>query len=49
MIQVKSSEGSSGRVVIGTEKSTDRYVGSHVIKTWDLIGFRGGRRGWNQE
>lgn len=32
------------RVVIGTEKSTDRYVGDHVIKTWDLIGFRGGRR-----
>ena len=39
MIQVKSSEGSSGRVAIGTEKSRDKYVGSRVIRTWCLIGW----------
>ena len=39
MIQVKSSEGSSGRVVIGTETSRDKYVGSRVIRTWCLIGW----------
>lgn len=41
MIQGKGSEDLSGGAVIGTEKSADEYLGSHIVRTWSLTGFRG--------